>query len=106
MNGDDSSSSVITGTVIPVASDPIEGTKVTSATTRVRHGINKGQGNTSGQWPHGGAMDGVIWSSPIWCSRAKFIERRVRGGRVAHHESDGEVAGVWVGSKMTGDVQT
>ena len=58
MNGDDSSSSVITGMVIPVASDPIEGTKVTSATTRVQHGINERWANMSGQRPHGGAMDG------------------------------------------------
>ena len=59
----------------------------------------------SGRWPCGDAMNGVVWSSPVRCSRAPFTKRRVRGGRVAHRESNGEVADIWVGSKMIGDVR-
>ena len=59
----------------------------------------------SGRWPHVGAMNGVVWSLSVWRSRAPFAKRRVQGGRVAHHESDGEVASVRVGSKMTGDMR-
>ena len=58
-----------------------------------------------GQWPHGGAMNGMVWRSPVRRSRAPLAKRRVRGGQVAHRESDGEVAGVRVGSKVTSDVR-
>ena len=58
MNADGSSSLVIPSMAILAASDPTEGTEVTSATTRVQHGINERWANMSGQRPHGGAMDG------------------------------------------------
>ena len=58
----------------------------------------------SGQWPHGGAMNSVVWNLPVWCSRAPLAKRRVWGGRVAHYESNGEVDGIRVGSKMIGDM--
>ena len=59
----------------------------------------------SGRWPHVGAMNGVVWSLSVWRSRAPFTKKRVRGGRVAHRESDGKVASIRVGSKMNGDVR-
>ena len=54
------SSPVITETAILTASDQTEGTGVTSVKVRVRHGINEGRENMSGQWPRGGAMNGMI----------------------------------------------
>ena len=102
MNANGLSLLMIPGTAIPVASNQTEGTRATSATTQVRHGIKEGQGSMSGRWPHDGTMDGVIWSSPIQCSRASFTEKMVREDRVAHHESEEGVGGVREGSEGSG----